>query len=154
MDKYVILHNPHDKKSRDFVTANPEMQVIEFYTTPTNEFVEYCSKNLPLPSIFPCVVDTEAKVKIDNVQSFEEALEKIAELQDRTTRAKIFDAKNLRNELFASTSWLRERHADEIALQLPTTLSEEQWSSWLEYWQKLRDMDFSEPDNIVFPKQP
>jgi len=154
MNKYVILHNPHDKKSREFVLAHPALQVVEFYTeTPSAELIEYCSKSLPHPSIFPCIVDTELKIKIDDAQSLESALEKIEILLNRDL-ALVSDAKNTRRDLLSSTAWIRERHSDELVNYGSTTLSAEQYQAWLSYWQALRDMDFSNPQNIVFPTQP
>lgn len=74
MDKYVILHNPHSKESRDFVTQHQDKQVINWYDLSQKDTQEYIAKSLPNPSVFPCVVDTEKKKIINEVADYDTAV--------------------------------------------------------------------------------
>lgn len=63
-----------------------------------------------------------------------------------------FDAR--RAALFASTEWVRQRHADRVDLGVDDTAN---WTAWLEYWQDLRDLPETEgfdPRTPVWPAQP
>jgi len=63
-----------------------------------------------------------------------------------------FDAR--RAALFASTEWVRQRHADRVDLGVNDTAN---WTAWLEYWQALRDLPETEgfdPRTPVWPVQP
>lgn len=59
-----------------------------------------------------------------------------------------------RDRLFAETEWVRQRHADRLALGIDESAN---WTAWLAYWQALRDMpmqaDF-DPRHPVWPVQP
>lgn len=51
----IILHNPHDKTSRDFVAAHGAGHtVIDWYAPPIPPLI-------PMPSAFPSVVDMDAE---------------------------------------------------------------------------------------------
>ncbi len=59
-----------------------------------------------------------------------------------------------RDRLFSETQWVRERHADRLALGLDDTAN---WTEWLIYWQFLRDMPDGEgfdPAAPAWPVQP
>jgi hypothetical protein len=66
----------------------------------------------------------------------------------------------IRNERTArifATKWIQERHLDELALGVPTTLSAESYRRWLEYWQALRkfpDLPGLDPANPTWPAPP
>ena len=59
-----------------------------------------------------------------------------------------------RAKFFADTSWVRERHADKIAMIIDDTV---EYDLWLKYWQTLRDipqhLNF-DPKHITWPTQP
>lgn len=155
MNKYVILNNPLDKKSRDFVTANPSYQVINFYEeVPSEEYIEYLSKGLPMVSVFPAVCDTEEKIVANDPIDMEQALQSISDSILLVNVDIVFKAKTKRNDLFGSTKWIQERHKDELEMNVSTTITGSKYIEWLEYWQSLRDMSFSDVNNIVFPNQP
>jgi hypothetical protein len=61
-----------------------------------------------------------------------------------------------RDMLLSGTKWIQERHQDELALGLPTTLSQSIYTNWLQYWQALRALPDSTPDldAITWPAQP
>lgn len=55
-----------------------------------------------------------------------------------------------RDRRFEATRWLIERHAEELALEMATTLSAEQHTDLLTYRQSLRDL----PENTTDPADP
>lgn len=55
-----------------------------------------------------------------------------------------------RDGLIAATDWLVQRHAEELALDIATTLTPEQHADLLTYRQALRDL----PDNTTDPADP
>lgn len=61
-----------------------------------------------------------------------------------------------RAKLFKETEWIRFRHEDELRLEQETTLTSEEYLTWIAYWQQLRDLPESSanPFEIVFPEQP
>lgn len=62
----------------------------------------------------------------------------------------------LRLTMIEQVRWLRERHADEAALNLTTTLSEPEYAALLTYIQALRDLpeEFETPDEVNWPEKP
>ena len=60
----------------------------------------------------------------------------------------------VRQKIFSDTQWIRERHEDRISLGIDDT---ENWLSWLNYWQSLRDLPSVEgfdPLNPILPLKP
>lgn len=62
----------------------------------------------------------------------------------------------LRLTMIEQVRWLRERHADEVTLNLTPTLSEQEYTDLLTYIQALRDLseDFETPDEVNWPEKP
>jgi hypothetical protein len=59
-----------------------------------------------------------------------------------------------RDALFEETRWVRERHADRVELGIDDQAN---WTSWLNYWQTLRDLPDTEgfdPERVVWPEKP
>lgn len=61
-----------------------------------------------------------------------------------------------RDAELARVAWLRDRHRDEVDLQLPTSLTAEQFTELLGYMQALRDWPLAEhfPDSSERPQAP
>lgn len=61
-----------------------------------------------------------------------------------------------RSELFKETEWIKFRHRDQKEANIQTTLTEEQYQEWLDYWQALRDLpnNFQNPEEVVWPDKP
>ena len=61
-----------------------------------------------------------------------------------------------RDRRFEATRWLIERHAEELALGLDTTLTPEQHTDLLTYRQALRDLpeNTTDPNNPEWPETP
>jgi len=152
MNKYVILHNSFDKQSREFVQANPEYTAIDWYQNHSDPlYQEYMAKDMPSPTAFPAVVDTELRLICNQASSVQAAIESFAEkIEEKWSRVKA-----RRQELFDGTKWVQERHKDELELGLSTSLTNEQYNTWLQFWQDLRNItDQNDPDNITWPEMP
>lgn len=52
--------------------------------------------------------------------------------------------------------WLRERHADQVMMEIEPTLSQQDYTTLLDYIQSLRTItdDFESPDLVVWPEKP
>ena len=61
-----------------------------------------------------------------------------------------------RDRRFDATRWLTERHVEELALDLDTTLTPEQHTDLLTYRQALRDLpeNTTDPINPIWPETP
>lgn len=61
-----------------------------------------------------------------------------------------------RDGLIAATDWLVQRHAEELVLELDTTLTPEQHTDLLAYRQALRDLPetTTDPTNPEWPNEP
>ena len=58
-----------------------------------------------------------------------------------------------RKRLFNETAWVRERHADFLEMGI----TDANWTTWLNYWQALRDLpndDGFDPADPQWPKMP
>ena len=153
MDKVVILHNEYDSKSREFVSKNLEYQIINWYEE-SDSFVEYTSKNLPKPSIFPCVVDTEFGLIVNDVLNMSEALEEIS-----VKSINKMETKNMLVEIsfrFEQTRWLVERHEEQLKLGIVTSLTTDQYNELLMYRQGLRGVNNQTnfPVSVNWPNKP
>lgn len=67
--------------------------------------------------------------------------------------------KNLRQKrlsLMIDTKWIRSRHEEQKMLGVQTSLTEEQYTAWLAYWQALRDLpeNTANPFEVNWPEQP
>lgn len=152
MNKYVILHNSFDKQSREFVQANPEYTAIDWYQNHSDPlYQEYMAKDLPHPTAFPAVVDTELRLICNQASSVQAAIDSFVEkIEEKWNRVKA-----RRQELFDGTKWIQERHKDEVELDVTPSLTPEKYTAWLEYWQALRNITNQEhPDDVVWPELP
>lgn len=144
MEKIVILHNSLDKASRDWISANPSSNlVIDWYSADSNK-AEYYAKSLPHPSVFPAVVDTELKMIVNAPSSLQAALDAmVAAANDKTSQ--ICAARRKRDMLLSSSDFI---------LNSDSPASDDCKAEYVVYRQSLRDLDFSNPDTLVFPIAP
>lgn len=69
-NKYIILHNKHDEKSRAFVLKHgASYQVLDWYDGDLGKVSNYCGMGFPHPSSFPCFVDTEEKLIVNEPET-------------------------------------------------------------------------------------
>lgn len=61
-----------------------------------------------------------------------------------------------RNRRIKAVEWLKQRHSDELALNLTTTLTAEQYQALIEYIQALREVPqvTQDPFNPTWPEKP
>lgn len=145
MNRILILHNHHDKASRDFINALPEnYSVVNYYSEEeTEDKKNYFSMDLPRPMKFPAVIDTVDKAIVyPETASIEDAL---AELEAVALEKKIAPLKALRNKLLADCDYV---------MLSDSQASEACKAEFIAYRQALRDMDFSDPSDIAWPIAP
>jgi hypothetical protein len=150
MEKIIIIYNSHDKESRDFISANPSVKAIDWYSR-SSDLMEYFSKELPHIGRFPSVVDTEEKLSISKPSTMEEAIEKISAVKNKNRSGKL---KQKRDDLILATKHIQDRHRDEIDDEATTTITPAKYKKWLKYWKQLRNMDTSNPDTVEWPVEP
>lgn len=61
-----------------------------------------------------------------------------------------------RQTIFNNTKWIQERHKDQIEREVETSLTEEKYQEWLDYWQELRDLPetYEHPQDVIWPTPP
>lgn len=66
------------------------------------------------------------------------------------------DIREQRDRLFKQSEWIYQRHTNQIAQGLPTTITLSKFDEWLSYWQALRDIttNFTNPFDAVLPEMP
>lgn len=146
MDKIIILHNSLDKHSRDWVSLNRgSYKVIDWYSESDLEKAEYCAKSLPMPTIFPAVVDTEERLIVNNPLSMQEALNSIQVGIGNKLSKELVRLRNRRNQILSATDWIviPDSPASETCKQ-----------NFLTYRTLLRDMNFSSLELAIFPAEP
>lgn len=117
-----------------------------------NKVGDYIRLGLPVPGTFPSFVDLKSKAIVTDLAALETAVHNAYMTLLRNTR----DAK------LASSTWIFQRHQNELemiklGLITATTLSEEGYKEWLEFWQLLRDLPKvyeNNPQDVEFPQEP
>lgn len=141
-----ILYNGFCKKSINFKNANPEIESIDWYND-INKRNEYIGDGLPIPSVFPAVVDTENKLILNGVVSIDDAITFFSEQTNKELEIKKNEIRNIRNAyLLQSDSYLlSDFPRGEIAEQ-----------DILDYRQSLRDLPGQErfPESVEWPTNP
>lgn len=143
MNKYVIIHSHHEKESRDFIIANPNYQVISWYEDGKDK-VEYVSNEMPFPSIFPSVVDTELKLICHNPSSVEQAIIDFNDFLNKEQERKIKEIRTIRDSLLMKS---------DFAVLGDSPFSESEKTAIMEYRQALRDItnQVNFPNDVVWP---
>lgn len=105
----------------------------------------------------------EKTVLADNVSATADniaTIEQIIATHDYVA-AKLAWIRTERTARISETEWIRARHEDELELVVTagllaqTTLTSEQYTAWLVYWQALRDFPATcDPLNLVWPSEP
>jgi hypothetical protein len=153
LNKYVILHNPYDKQSREFVAQYPGEQIISWYDNHDQLFQDYHSKNLPHPSRFPSVVDTELKMMVDLPATLQTAKDYFIVIETKKNdnleriRNRLVQIRTERDQLLAETDWL---------MVVDSPASDDCVESYKEYRQLLRELPehIADVDSIVWPTKP
>lgn len=159
MNEIVILYNQYDEASRKFCENNSSIQTVSWYGPRTEveqkTFEEYCSLELPHPSIFPCVVNTVHKFIVHSASDMAAAT---LEIEDKISKKATFIAavREARDKIFSETKWIQQRHQDELLLGAGTTLTDAQYQEWLQYWKALRDItkNITDPNLVIWPQKP
>jgi hypothetical protein len=77
------------------------------------------------------------------------------EEREKTILIRVSHNRRDRTVVFKSTEWYLQRHAEELALNISTTLTTQQYTELLQYRQALRDMDLAtDPYNVAWPTLP
>jgi hypothetical protein len=137
MNKTVILYNENDKTSRDFVETNSAYQKINWYEK-SSDLEDYLSLGLPYPSIFPCVVDTELKLIVNNPATMQVALDYFSAYVSSQSTNLAIEIRNNRNTLLSDS--------DKYMIS-DYPISVENKALMETYRQSLRDI----PDQVGFP---
>lgn len=77
------------------------------------------------------------------------AEEKTAKVEQLT-----WHVKKDRFHILDSTQWIIDRHNDELLLNKPTSITQEQLAEVLAYRQALRDVDYTDPLAVTWPTAP
>jgi len=85
LPKYVILYSRNEPVSKAFADANSEETSIDFGNPEDPNLPDYKWMGFPDPSIFPCVVDTEAREIMHGVENLADAKQSI---EDRVSELK------------------------------------------------------------------
>jgi len=82
--------------------------------------------------------------------------EELAQKDVEKTEAKWVAMRGKRSELINDSTWIVERHVEQKALSVPTTLSDVEYQLWLEYRQSLRDLPstITNINSIQWPSAP
>lgn len=82
--------------------------------------------------------------------------EELAQKAVRGTEAKWVEMRAERDERIHVSTWIVERHAEQKALGVATTISDTEHQLWLEYRQKLRNLPstITNINNIQWPSAP
>ena len=75
MGRVVLFYSSHEKQSRDFIAANAQADAIDWHSG--NPEVEMFIQAGVSPAAFPCVMDVDTKVCINNPISYTDAVAKI-----------------------------------------------------------------------------
>jgi len=59
-----------------------------------------------------------------------------------------------RNELITNNEWIINRHIQQKALGVETSITELKYYEWLNYFEQLRNLTTMDVNKIVWPKQP
>lgn len=61
-----------------------------------------------------------------------------------------------RDVLLNNTIWMMQRHQSQESLETTTTLTSDEYASWLIYWQTLRDIPqtYDSPSSVIWPEKP
>ena len=150
MDKIVILHSEHSKQSRDFVEKyGKEYQVISWYDESQQLLrLEYLSKNLVTPSVFPSVMDTENKVIVHVPQTMEYAFEQIDIYIANEKVKKVQDAKKAIKDKLSETDYIC------LADFQGTDECKENILTYRQQLRNLFDNFDGNLNNLVWPKEP
>lgn len=97
---------------------------------------------------------------VNNFEEFVTALDPFLYNDEDESQEPIETADIIRDSALQNTDWLVFRHQEQLLLNVPTTLSEEQFSELLNYRQALRDLGasytlfISLSNDIVWPTKP
>jgi hypothetical protein len=149
MKMILILHNQHDEASRKLVSDESSTPYIQWYEPRTEEeeaqFQQYTVQEMPLPSSFPSVVDTEVKKIAGNVTSLSEAVATIQEWASGELSRKQKAKRAIRDSLLSDCDWV---------LFVDSAASADCKAAFVAYRQSLRDIDFTDPEAIAWPTKP
>jgi hypothetical protein len=76
----------------------------------------------------------------------EERADKVTELQMHIKKDRFY--------VLDSTQWIIDRHTDEVLMDRPTSITQEQLNEVLMYRQALRELDYSDPLSVTWPTAP
>lgn len=82
--------------------------------------------------------------------------EELVEVNKKKTQDKWVAMRDERDERIKSSDWILDRHADQKAMGVNTTFTDQEIGLWLQYRQELRDLPstITDIDNIQWPSKP